>query len=88
MSEEFDIEERPMRQATNGYVITAWVLALIALTLQCFHIVTGANIWIAIVGLIYGGVGLTKLEEEHGKKCVAMVSLILNFFVLLPFLFL
>ncbi len=88
MSEEFEDQECHMRPATNGYAITSWVLGLIAITLQSFHIVSGANIWIAIVGLIYGGVALTKLEENHGRISVTVAALIINFFVLLPFLFL
>ncbi len=62
----------------NGQAITAFVLGIIALVSTWMPNLTGLAFVIAIIGLIFGIVGLVRLSKVKANKTYAITALIIN----------
>ena len=71
----------------NGYSMTAWILGIVALLMTCTNVAAFTPVFLAILGLIFAGIGLSKIEKVDGKKTFTIVTIVINIIALLPFLF-
>ncbi len=71
----------------NGYSMTAWILGIIAILMTCTNTALYTPVYLGVIGLIFGGIGLSKIEKVDGKKNFTILAIVINIIALLPFLF-
>ncbi len=84
MSEEQIKAEMATR---NGYSMTSWILGIIAILMNITNTAGATAGYLAILGIIFGGIGLYKIEEAHGKPSFTILCLIINIIAIIPYIF-